>query len=68
MTIDCMCFSNKKVLNHEVTLVGYGKRDGEEYWIVKNSWGRDWGIDGYFHISTRNTDCGITTEPTYVVF
>ncbi|CAH0720620.1 unnamed protein product, partial [Brenthis ino] len=58
---------DKTVLNHEVTLVGYGVRDDEEYWIVKNSWGRTWGIDGYFHISTRNTDCGITTEPTYVV-
>ncbi|XP_032513806.2 pro-cathepsin H-like [Danaus plexippus] len=55
-------------LNHEVTLVGYGELDGEEYWIVKNSWGRDWGVDGYFHITTRDNSCGITTEPTYVVF
>ncbi|CAG4908226.1 unnamed protein product [Colias eurytheme] len=55
-------------LNHEVTLVGYGVNEGEEYWIVKNSWGPEWGIDGYFHISTRDNSCGITTEPTYVVF
>ncbi|XP_052737817.1 procathepsin L-like [Bicyclus anynana] len=54
-------------LDHEVSLVGYGEVDGEEYWIVKNSWGRDWGIDGYFHISTRDHACGIATEPTYVV-
>ncbi|XP_038215605.1 procathepsin L-like [Zerene cesonia] len=54
-------------LNHEVTLVGYGVNDGEEYWIVKNSWGPYWGMDGYFHISQDN-NCGITTEPTYVVF
>ncbi|CAH2264583.1 jg21298 [Pararge aegeria aegeria] len=56
-----------KSLDHEVTLVGYGEVDGDSYWIVKNSWGRDWGIDGYFHISTRDHACGLTTEPTYVV-
>ncbi|CAH2086731.1 unnamed protein product [Euphydryas editha] len=55
-------------LNHEVTLVGYGEQDGDSYWIVRNSWGTNWGIDGYFHISTRDNSCGIATEPTYVVF
>ncbi|XP_050345063.1 digestive cysteine proteinase 2-like [Nymphalis io] len=59
---------NPSALNHEVTLVGYGEYEGDTYWIVKNSWGRSWGIDGYFHISTRDNSCGITTEPTYVVF
>ncbi|XP_045783691.1 procathepsin L-like [Maniola jurtina] len=54
-------------VDHEVTLVGYGEIDGDSYWIIKNSWGRDWGIDGYFHISTRDNACGIATEPTYVV-
>ncbi|XP_045445984.1 digestive cysteine proteinase 2-like [Melitaea cinxia] len=59
---------NPSALNHEVTLVGYGEQDGETYWIVRNSWGTNWGIDGYFHMSTRDNSCGITTEPTYVVF
>ncbi|CAK1556083.1 unnamed protein product [Leptosia nina] len=62
---DTTCEPEK--LNHEVTLVGYGQTDGEEYWIIKNSWGRDWGIDGYLHISTRDNSCGITYEPTYPV-
>jgi len=31
--------------NHWVTLVGYD--DTEGYWIVKNSWGSDWGEEGY---------------------
>ena len=31
--------------NHCVTLVGYN--DFGEYWIIKNSWGPGWGVDGY---------------------
>lgn len=34
-------------VNHGVVLIGYT----EDYWIIKNSWGEDWGIDGYAHIS-----------------
>ncbi len=33
------------VANHAVVLVGYN--DTDEYWIIKNSWGEDWGEDGY---------------------
>uniref|UniRef100_A0A2A4KAL6 Uncharacterized protein n=1 Tax=Heliothis virescens TaxID=7102 RepID=A0A2A4KAL6_HELVI len=55
-------------LNHEVTLVGFGERDGDTFWILKNSWGPQWGIDGYMYISSRDNACGVATEPTYVVF
>ena len=42
--------------NHAVTCIGWGETDeGKKYWIIKNSWGADWGMDGYFKM-TRGTD------------
>ena len=40
-------------LNHAVVLVGYGAdptMGGKEYWLIKNSWGPDWGEGGFFRI------------------
>lgn len=53
-------------LNHAVLIVGYGSEDGEDYWLVKNSWGPKWGDHGYFRI-TRNKDnhCGIAGITSY---
>ena len=45
-------------INHAVTLVGYGT-GSLDYWIVKNSWGKNWGESGYFRIRRGNGTCGI---------
>merc|ERR1712013_523589 len=39
------------IINHEVSVIGWGVTDdGEEFWVVRNSWGTYWGEEGFFRI------------------
>jgi len=41
---------------HAVKIIGWGTHEGEQYWIIENSWGEDWGIKGYAHIAVGQED------------
>jgi cathepsin C len=52
---------HRRMGGHAVTVVGWGEdpRTETKYWIVKNSWGSDWGENGYFRIIRGLNECGI---------
>lgn len=61
---DSKCSSSN--VNHAMLLVGYD-RDSKfgDYWLIKNSFGVNWGEDGYFRLERGRNRCGITAYVLY---
>jgi len=57
------CPGDADELDHCVQLTGYDWNKG--YWIVRNSWNTDWGIQGYIYLATGGNTCGLGDVVTY---
>ncbi|CAO2842029.1 unnamed protein product [Amaranthus hypochondriacus] len=61
------CGSSSMDVNHAVLAVGYGVENGVSYWLIKNSWGADWGDNGYFKMEMGKNMCGVATCASYPI-
>merc|ERR1719272_1831064 len=55
-------------IDHFIAAVGYGVKNGQEYYIAKNSWGNHWGEEGFVRIATQKTGPGICAIQKYPVW
>ncbi|XP_063905468.1 procathepsin L-like [Zophobas morio] len=62
------CMNTSEIFNHVVVIVGYGNENGEDYWLVKNSWGTWFGQEGYIKMArNRDNNCGIASIARYPI-
>ncbi|XP_076430408.1 cathepsin O isoform X2 [Peromyscus maniculatus bairdii] len=52
--------------NHAVLITGFDKTGNTPYWMVRNSWGNSWGIEGYAHVKMGGNVCGIADSVSVV--
>ncbi|KAM7443323.1 hypothetical protein ABFA07_007801 [Porites harrisoni] len=53
-------------LDHAALAVGYGVEKGQPYWLIKNSWSKAWGDEGYIKIAMKNDNCGVSQKAVVV--
>ncbi|EQC33771.1 hypothetical protein SDRG_08873 [Saprolegnia diclina VS20] len=60
----CPAITSSDMIDHALLLVGYDTGADGDYWILKNSYGVSWGLQGFVHVKTDNMlNCGLNVFP-----
>merc|ERR1711965_296933 len=51
--------SGSQLGGHAVRLLGWGVENGEDYWLIANSWNEEWGNGGTFKIHVATTSVAL---------
>jgi len=54
-------------LDHGILVTGYGTLTGKNYWMIKNSWGSNWGKNGYIMMVRDKNQCGLALAASYAI-
>lgn len=57
---------SRSKLTHAMVIIGYGSGRSKDYWLIKNSWGPNWGYNGYIKmVRNKSNQCGIATSASF---
>ena len=59
--------TSREKMEYDVVIVGAGSENNIEYWIVRNSWGTDWGESGYLRLVRGINACGVANSASYPI-
>ena len=63
------CTSKPALFQHTVLIIGYGSEQTDfgmtPFWVIQNSWGVGWGINGYAKVIRGKNQCNIADQ-TYI--
>lgn len=54
-------------VTHEISIVGYGEENGTPFWLIRNSWGTHWGIDGFMKLVRGKNNLAIESDCAWAV-